>query len=187
MPTGKLVGAPNDPVPLPKSIETLLEALLATAKSKNVSPLKSPTATEDGAVPTAKLVAVPNDPVPVPKSIETLLEPSLATAISKNVSPLKKPTATEVGVVPTAKLVAVPNNPVPLPKSIETLSEPKPRLDTARSKNVSPLKSPTATEVGADPTAKLVAVPNNPVPLPKSIETLLEPSLATAKSKMYRC
>ena len=62
------------PVPLPKSIETLLEHKLATAISKNVSPLKSPTATEAGPVPAAKLVAVPNEPVPLPKSIETLLE-----------------------------------------------------------------------------------------------------------------
>ena len=46
-PTAKLVaGVPNEPVPLPKSIETLLELVLATAKSKIVSPLKSPTATE---------------------------------------------------------------------------------------------------------------------------------------------
>ena len=58
-----------------KSIETLLEITLATAKSNIVSPLKSPTATERGPIPTSKLVAVPNnEPVPVPKSIETLLE-----------------------------------------------------------------------------------------------------------------
>ena len=91
-----------------------------------------------------------------------------------------------MGKVPTAKLVAVPNEPVPLPKSIETLLEPA--LTTAISKNVSPLKSPTATEDGEVPTAKLVAgVPNKPVPLPKSIETLLEPALATAKSNLYHC
>ena len=51
--------AKNEPVPVPKSIETLLETTLATAKSKIVSPLKSPTATESGLIPTAKLVAVP--------------------------------------------------------------------------------------------------------------------------------
>ena len=96
---------------LPKSIETLLEPKLVAAKSKNVSPLKSPTATEIGPVPAPKLVAVPNNaPVPVPKSIETLLEPKLATAKSNLVSPLKSPTATENGPVPVPKLVAgVPN------------------------------------------------------------------------------
>ena len=75
-----------------------MEPWLATARSKNVSLLKSPTATECGDIPTAKLVAgVPNEPVPLPKSIETLLELMLATARSKNVSPLKSPTATERG------------------------------------------------------------------------------------------
>ena len=53
----------------------LLESWLATAKSKNVSPLKFPTATDCGPVPAPKLVAGPNnEPVPVPKSIEMLLE-----------------------------------------------------------------------------------------------------------------
>ena len=108
---------------MPKSIETLLELALATAKSNTVSPLKSPTATENGLIPTPKLVAVPNnEPVPVPKSIETLAEPWLATAKSNIVSPLKSPTATEHGQS-TAKLVAVPNEPVPVPKSIEMLLE----------------------------------------------------------------
>ena len=75
VPTAKLVAVPNEPVPLPKSIETLLESKLVTARSKSVSPLKSPTATERGADPTVKLVAgVPKEPVPLPKSIETLLE-----------------------------------------------------------------------------------------------------------------
>ena len=37
----------------------LLEPKLVTAKSKNVSPLKSPTATDCGPVPAPKLVAVP--------------------------------------------------------------------------------------------------------------------------------
>jgi hypothetical protein len=43
-PTPKLVAGPNVPVPVPKSIETLLELVLATAKSNIVSPLKSPIA-----------------------------------------------------------------------------------------------------------------------------------------------
>ena len=88
---------PNEPLPLPKSIETLSETLLATAKSNTVSSLKSPTATERGEDPTAKLVAVLNPPVPLPKSIETISEPPLATARSKSVSPSKSPTATDCG------------------------------------------------------------------------------------------
>ncbi len=47
-PIAKLAGVPNEPVPVPKSIETLLEPPLAVARSKNVSPLKSPTAIESG-------------------------------------------------------------------------------------------------------------------------------------------
>jgi hypothetical protein len=40
--------------------------------------------------------------------------------------------------------------------------------------------------VGRSPTAKLVAgVPNDPVTVPKSIETLLESALATARSKKF--
>src|SRR5262245_61414935 len=52
--------------------ETLLLALLATAKSGFPSPLKSPTVKKIGLVPTAKFVAPPKLPVPVPKRIERL-------------------------------------------------------------------------------------------------------------------
>ena len=58
------------------------------------------------------------------------------------------------------------------------------KLATAILKKVSPLKSPTATEIGVVPAAKLVAVPKEPVPLPKSIEMLLESELATARSNI---
>ena len=87
-----------------------MESTLVTVKSKNVSPSKSPTATERALDPAAKLVAVPNEPYTT-KSIETLLEFWLATAKSNIVSPLKSPTATEDGPPPTKKLVAVPNEP----------------------------------------------------------------------------
>ena len=71
------------PSPFPKSMETSLELMLATARSRNVSPLKSPTATDNGAAPAAKLVAAPNVPSPFPKSIETSSEIMLATAKSR--------------------------------------------------------------------------------------------------------
>ena len=49
----------------------------------------------------------------------------------------------------------------------------KPALATARSRFVSLLKSPTATECGIFPTPKLTAgVTNVPLPFPKSIETV---------------
>src|SRR5206468_1744930 len=86
-------------------IETLLELKFATARSGSESPLKSPTATDSGALPTPKLVAVPKVPSPFPSRIETLLEPLFATARSGSESPLKSPTATELGLRPTGKLV----------------------------------------------------------------------------------
>ena len=45
------------------------------------------------------------------------------------------------------------------------------------------LKSPTATDCGLlSPASKLTAGSNVPLPIPKSMETLLEPKLATARS-----
>ena len=44
-PTPKLVAALKSPVPLPRKIDTSLEAALATARSCRPSPLKSPTVT----------------------------------------------------------------------------------------------------------------------------------------------
>jgi hypothetical protein len=65
---------------------------------------------------------------------------------------------------------------------IDTLSEPS--LATARSSLPSPLKSATATEAGVVPTAKFVAIPKAPVPLPKRIDTVAESPFATARSTM---
>src|SRR5918994_176412 len=149
--------------------------------------LKSPTATENGPSPAPKLTAgvTNNVPLPFPKSMETLSETWLATARSRMVSLLKSPTATENGSSPTPKLTAgVTNNvPLPFPKSMETLSETW--LATARSRIVSLLKSPTATEIGSSPTPKLTAgvSTNVPLPFPKSMETLSELRLATARSR----
>jgi hypothetical protein len=47
---------------------------------------------------------------------------------------------------------------------------------------VSPLKSPTATEYGKLPVAKVVAAPKSPPALPSSTDTVSEKSLATARS-----
>ena len=57
-----LVGVSNVPSPFPKSIETLEEPWLASARSKSPSSLKSPTATERGVVPTGRLFAGSNVP-----------------------------------------------------------------------------------------------------------------------------
>ena len=55
-------------------------------------------------------------------------------------------------------------------------------VTTAKSLLPSLLKSLTATETGNDPTAKLVAAPKLPAPVPSRIETLAELPLAAARS-----
>src|SRR5262245_62409109 len=102
--------------------------------------------------------------------MDTLLEPALAVARSRLPSLLKSPTATEKGLVPAPKLVAVPKPPVPLPNRMDTLLELGLELAVARSRLPSLLKSPTATDQGAVPTPKLVAVPKPPVPLPNNMD-----------------
>jgi hypothetical protein len=52
----------------------------------------------------------------------------------------------------------------------------------ARSGLPSPLKSPTATDRGFDPTANPVAAAIPPLPLPSSTDTLSEKKLATARA-----
>src|SRR5438093_1548440 len=76
-------------------MDTLLEKLLAAARSCLPSWLKSPTATEGGPLPTPKLVRVPKEPAPSPSRIDTLSVPSFAVVRSCLLSPLKSPTATE--------------------------------------------------------------------------------------------
>lgn len=55
-------------------------------------------------------------------------------------------------------MTAAPSPPRPLPSSTLTLLLFT--FATARSSFMSPLKSPTTTELGPEPTGKLVAVPN---------------------------
>ena len=110
VPTARLVAAPKLPVPSPNRIDTLPESLidplLATARSSLLSLLKSPTAIETGVSPAEKLAAVPKPPAPSPMRIETFVEPEFATARSGLLSALKSPSATACGFVPTEILAA---------------------------------------------------------------------------------
>ena len=76
---------------------------LATARSCLPSPLKSPTATDRGAL-RAEGGAALKAPAPLPRKIATLFEPSLATTRSCLPSPLKSPTATDTGSCRRQKL-----------------------------------------------------------------------------------
>jgi hypothetical protein len=75
---------------------------LATAKSSFPSPLKSPTATEEGPGPAATDEASVKFPVPSPNKMETVLSLELTTARSCLPSPLKSATASELGILPAA-------------------------------------------------------------------------------------
>ena len=92
------------------------------------------------------------------------MKPEFATARSSLPSPLKSPTATAKGPDPTAKLVAAPKLPVPVPSRTPMLLDVKLLFPTARSSLPSPLKSPSATERGFVPAAKLLAAVKLGVP-----------------------
>jgi len=64
----------------------------------------------------------------------------------------------------------------------DTLFELK--FATARSGLPSPLKSPTATETGLEPTATGAAAVKAPVPDPNNTDTLFELTFATARSRL---
>src|SRR5438876_885302 len=101
---------------------------------------------------------------------DTLLE-EVAVARSCLPSRLKSPTATELAYEPAPKLVAAPKLPFPAPSSTDTKDSWAELLfATARSCLPSPLKSPTATELGCEPSTKLVAAPKLPVPVPSSTD-----------------
>src|SRR5438552_3256434 len=78
------------------------------------------------------------------------------------------------------------NVPSPLPSSTEALLIVS--FAVAKSSLPSELKSPTATEYGANvappPVLKLPPSVNVPSPLPRRMETCPQPASATAKSKM---
>ena len=79
--------------------------MLATARSGLPSPLKSPTATKEGAVAVPYFMAAWNVPSPLPNKIETL-PLRMATAKSTLPSPLKSLTDTEAESDPASYLVA---------------------------------------------------------------------------------
>src|SRR6516225_6939510 len=87
--------------------------MFATARSSSPSPLKSPTATENGNDPTAEFTAAWKVPFPSPSSTLTLLVPKLAVTVSSLPSPLKSSTTTDSGELerepPTGKVLAVRN------------------------------------------------------------------------------
>jgi hypothetical protein len=58
-------------------------------------------------------------------------------------------------------------------------------LAVTKSKTQSPLKSPTATDVGPSSVSKWLAVSNEAVPFPNSIDTLSEATLAVTKSRKF--
>src|SRR6476469_4082882 len=129
-----------------KRTETLLEPLLATARSSLSSALKFAIARELGFVPTLKLVALLKPAVPFPAKIETLLEPLLVIAKSRLLSPLKSPILIALGLKPTLMLVGLPKLPFPVPNKIEMLLDSL--LATPTSRKLSPFKSPTAIALG---------------------------------------
>ena len=154
VPTGKLLMTSKVPSPLPSSTLTLLLPKLAVTMSGLPSPLTSPTATEAGAVPAVKLVAAPKVPSPLPSSTLTLLLPALATTRSGLPSPLTSADRHGLAIAYRWRSwLAAPKVPSPLPSSTLTLLPPK--LATTRSGLPSPLTSPTATERGDEPTAKV--------------------------------
>src|SRR4051794_34063314 len=112
-------------------------------------------------------------------STDTLPPVPLAVTMSGLPLPSKSPTPTERWNPPTVMTLAGAKLPIPSPVSTDTSSPPT----TARSRALSPLKSPTATESGLACTGKLVCVPKPPKPLFVTTETLLELELAVTASR----
>src|SRR5689334_5872153 len=96
-----MVEVPEVGTQLFSRMDTLLEPLFAVTRSGRPSPLKSPTATEEGYRPAEKLTAGWKVPLPLPSTMDTLLEPMFPVTRSGRPSPLKSPTATDSGVAPT--------------------------------------------------------------------------------------
>src|SRR5206468_2620965 len=104
-------------------------------------------------------------------NIDRVSENSLAATMSSRPSWSKSATALPIGLAPKAShgyLVMPPNPPEPSFSQTNTADEPPPggMNDVAtRSRDPSPLKSPTLTESGV-PASSDVGVPNVPFPLP---------------------
>ncbi len=141
---------------MPKRTLELLEPKFAVMMSSLPSPFTSPKVTEFGLVPVAKSVLGRKVPLPLPKSTLALLA-LFAVMRSSLPSPFTSPKVTEFGVEPVAKVcwgekVAVMALP-PVPKSTLALAE----LSSVvmMSSLPSPFTSPSITETGLAPVAKV--------------------------------
>src|ERR1039458_3612645 len=122
----------------------------------------------------------------VPSNTLMLLLPKSATARSARPSPLKSPTTRPRGNIPAGNGLPLMGlkPPLPLPDSTVTLALGS--LVTAKSALPSPLKSPTASEVGPNPTENGLpdASVKPPRPSPNKTVTLLLIEFATARSAL---
>src|SRR5262245_27018383 len=145
------------------STDTVALPMLATSRSGRPSPLTSPTATEKGLVPVAKVCWGAKDGVVAPgavvfSSTDTVALRLLATRRSGRPSPLTSPTATELGMLPVAKVCWGAKEGGVAPGAVVVSSPDTVALTllaTRRSGRPSPLTSPTATELGVLPVAKV--------------------------------
>ena len=185
---GLAAAATNAPVPSPSSTVTVLSAELAARMSGLPSPFRSPSVIATGPAPTETGLAgvAVNPPKPLPSRIVSELPAKLATTRSCLPSPLTSPTATNSGDCPVLKGLPAErvNPPVPLPSSTVTVLSPE--LAVTISAFPSPLKSPTPTKTGVDPTANGLPATcvNLPEPLPSSTVTVLSPELAATISAL---
>src|SRR5262249_6609580 len=177
------------------STDTVALAKLATRRSGRPSPLTSPTATEMGWVPVAKVCWGAKDGVVAPAAVvfnstDTVVLPKLATRWEGRRAGLACRTATELGWVPVEKVCWGARAGVAAPAAVvftstETVLLPK--WATRRSGLPSPLTSPTATELGALPVAKVCWGAKEGVVAPAAVvfsstDTVALPELATRRS-----
>ena len=134
--------------------------------------LKSPTATETGSLPVSKSNGARNVPSPFPTSTEILPAEALVATRSRLPSPVKiaqgdRSFFRKTHRSPEYQTTMAPRNvPSPLPSSTEILLAE--RLTTARSRNPSPFRKPTAMPEGASTPGKFKAGRNVPFPLPRN-------------------
>src|SRR5262249_35882777 len=168
VPVAKVCWGAKDGVVAPAAVvfnstDTVSLAKLATRRSGRPSPLTSPTATELGWVPVAKVCWAAKDGMVAPAAVvfssrDTVAPATLATRSSALPLPDALPTATERGWVPVAKVCWAAKDGMVAPAAVvfsSTDTVALPLLATRRSGRPSPLTSPTATELGWVPVAKV--------------------------------
>src|SRR5262249_39971273 len=136
---------------------------------------------KDGVVAPAAVVFSSTDTVPLPE---------LATRRSGRPSPLTSQTATAPGRVPVAKAWWGAKDGMVAPAAVvfgSTDTVALPRVATRRSGGPSPLTSPTATEMGPVPVAKVCWGAKDGVVAPAAVvfsstDTVALPKLATRRS-----